>query len=213
MKGEETYFDSRLLNTAALIDEAEGYKSPHAVHIAILADEIAQKFKMPSYDRKMLRQASLLHDIGEMVMNRTYLHENRALYEEERIDMQRHPVIGEQELARREFPRAVQLIVRWHHEWWNGCGYPDALEREEIPLPARILRVCDSFVAMTSSRPYRAAFSQEEAKSYLIERAGIEFDPVVVKVLLDFENIESIIFKFEHFSTIKATQTENPKVT
>jgi len=151
MKDEE--FDSHLLNKAALIDEAEGYKNPHAVHIAILADEIAQKFKMPYHDRKMLRQAALLHDIGEMIMNRAYLHENRALYEEERIDMQRHPVIGEQELSRQEFPRAVQLIVRWHHEWWNGCGYPDALEREEIPLPARILRVCDSFISMTSTRP------------------------------------------------------------
>jgi len=204
---EENYFDSRLLKTATLIDEAEGYKSPHAVHIAILADEIAQKFKIPSHDRRMLRQASLLHDIGEMVMGRTYLHEDRALYEEERIDMQRHPVIGEQELARQGFPRAVQLIVRWHHEWWNGCGYPDALEREEIPLSARILRVCDSFVSMTSPRPYRAAFSHEEAKSYLMERAGIEFDPMIVKVLLDLEDIESIIFKSGYLGSSKVVET------
>ncbi len=200
---EGNYFDSQLLNLAAMIDKAEGYDRPHAVRIAILSDEIAKLFALTDYDRQILRQAALLHDIGEMVMNRSYLKENRALYEDERLDMQRHPVIGEQELSRRNFPRAVQLIVRWHHEYWNGTGYPDALEREEIPLSARILRVTDAFVSMTAPRSYRAAFSEEEVRDYLAERAGIEFDPQVVKVLLSFENIEQIFA--EHEQTVTST--------
>jgi HD-GYP domain-containing protein (c-di-GMP phosphodiesterase class II) len=103
--------------------------------------------------------------------------------------MQRHTVIGEQETARRGLSRAVQLIVRWHHEWWNGGGYPDALCREQIPLAARILRVSDTYAALTDARPFRAAISEAEARKYLTEWAGIEFDPAVVKMFLSLENL------------------------
>ena len=96
----------------------------------------------------------------------------------------RHPVIGEREASRAGADRAAQLLVRWHHEWWNGAGYPDALRRQEIPLAARILRVADSFASLTDERPYRPAMSIEAAKRELIERAGIEFDPAVVSTLL-----------------------------
>jgi HD-GYP domain-containing protein (c-di-GMP phosphodiesterase class II) len=83
--------------------------------------------------------------------------------------------------------RAAQLLVRWHHEWWNGAGYPDALRREEIPLAARILRVADAYAALTDARPFRAAFTEVEASRELADRAGIEFDPAVVNVLLSIE--------------------------
>ncbi|MDQ3042737.1 MAG: HD domain-containing protein, partial [Acidobacteriota bacterium] len=91
-------------------------------------------FNLASHDRYSLRQAALVHDVGEMIMNRDYIKAGRKLREDERVDMQRHPIIGEQEAAKRGLSRAVQLLVRWHHEWWNGAGYPDALEREQIPL-------------------------------------------------------------------------------
>jgi HD-GYP domain-containing protein (c-di-GMP phosphodiesterase class II) len=77
--------------------------------------------------------------------------------------------------------------VRWHHEWWNGSGYPDALERSQIPLAARILRLTDSFCALTVDRPYRAAVSEAEARRYLTEWAGIEFDPAIVKEFLNLK--------------------------
>jgi HD-GYP domain-containing protein (c-di-GMP phosphodiesterase class II) len=93
-------------------------------------------------------------------------------------------VIGEREASRVGADRAAQLLVRWHHEWWNGAGYPDALRREEIPLGARILRVADSFASLTEERPYRPAMSIEAAKRELIARAGIEFDPAVVSTFL-----------------------------
>lgn len=185
-------FDDSLLNIAKTIDDFEGYAHPHAARIAVLSDATAKLFNLASHDRHALRQAALVHDIGETVMNRDYIKARRALNEAERIDMQRHPVIGEQEAAKRGLSRAVQLLVRWHHEWWNGAGYPDALMRERIPLAARILRVADTFAAMTDARPYKAATSTENARKYLIEWAGIEFDPLVVKIFLSLQDLPEL---------------------
>jgi len=84
------------------------------------------------------------------------------------------------------------LLVRWHHEWWNGCGYPDGLSQNEIPLAARILRVADSYAALTDARPYRPALSESEARQQLIERAAIEFDPAVVSVFLSLPDMEEL---------------------
>jgi HD-GYP domain-containing protein (c-di-GMP phosphodiesterase class II) len=117
-------------------------------------------------------------------MNREYVRAKRLLTANERLDLQRHPVIGEQETAKLGLPRGVQLIVRWHHEWWNGGGYPDGLESEQTPLAARILRVADVYASLTASRPFRAAWLDEVVKKYMVEWAGIEFDPAVVKAFL-----------------------------
>ena len=187
---KEAELNERVMKIAGATDEFEGYVNPHATRIAALADELAQKFNLASHDRSSLRQAALLHDIGAAVMNRDYIKTNRMLREDERVDMQRHTVIGEQETAKRGLNRAVQLLVRWHHEWWNGSGYPDALEHAEIPFAARILRVADTFCAMTADRPHRAALSETEARRYLIEWAGIEFDPKVVKAFLALEVVK-----------------------
>lgn len=173
-------FEDKLLDLSTKIDEFEGYSHAHGLRIAEIADLIAAGFGMASHDRFVLQQAALIHDIGEMAMNREYIRESRLLTDVERLDMHRHPVIGEQEASKRGFSRGVQLLVRWHHEWWNGEGYPDRLAGEEIPLAARILRVADSYAAITDDRPRRAARTEEEARKYLIESAGIEFDPKVV---------------------------------
>ncbi len=185
-------FEEKLLKIAAATDEFEGYAHAHAVRIAVIADALAQTFNLASHDRFSLQQAALVHDIGEAVMNREYFRENRLLRIEERVDMQRHPVIGEQEAAKQGLSRAVQLLVRWHHEWWNGTGYPDALEQEFIPLAARILRVADTYAALTDDRPYKKAVSKEEARKYLTEWAAIEFDPKVVKAFLALENLPEL---------------------
>lgn len=181
-KGGEDEQD--LLRLAAKIDGFEGYHSPHGQRIAAIADVMATHFSLASRDRFFLQQAALIHDLGEMSMNREYVRLPRRLAENERLDLHRHPVIGEQEAAKLGLPRGTQLIIRWHHEWWNGSGYPDSLEAEEIPLAARILRVSDTYASMTAARPYRAAKTADEAKKYLIEWAGIEFDPIIVRAFL-----------------------------
>jgi HD-GYP domain-containing protein (c-di-GMP phosphodiesterase class II) len=185
-------FEEKLLKISIVVDEFEGYAHSHAPRIAVLADALAQKFNLASHDRSSLRQAALVHDLGEVVMNRDYIKSSRMLREDERVDMQRHPVIGEQEAAKRGLNRAVQLLVRWHHEWWNGTGYPDALEHEQIPLAARILRVADTFAALTDVRPYSVPISTAEATRYLTEWSAIEFDPKVVKMFLSLEGLKEL---------------------
>lgn len=189
---EEVKFEDRLLKIASSIDSFEGYAHPHSTRIAAIADALAQKFNLAKHDRFALRQAALLHDIGEIVMDRNYINANRVLRDDERLDMQRHTVIGEQEAAKRGFNRAVQLLIRWHHEWWNASGYPDALEHEHIPLGARILRVADTYCAMTDKRPYSVPISSSEAKRYLSEWAGLEFDPKIVKAFLFLDGVPEL---------------------
>ncbi len=183
----ESRFDEKLLELSSEMDEFEGYSHAHGLRIATIADAIGKQFNLAAHDRFFMQQAALVHDIGELVMNREYIKEIRGLTSEEMLDVQRHPVIGEQETARRGMSRGVQLLVRWHHEWWNGAGYPDALEGEQIPLAARILRVADSYAALTDNRPRRHAMQDEEAKHYMAEWAGLEFDPKVVKAFLSID--------------------------
>ena len=177
-------FEEKLLDISSRIDQFEGYMHAHGLRIAEIADGIASKLGMPFEDRFTLQQAALVHDIGEMAMNRGYIRENRMLTDVERLDMQRHPVIGEQEAAKRGFNRGVQLLVRWHHEWFNGEGYPDRLRGEEIPVAARILRLADAYAALTDDRPRRNARTPDDAKQYLREYSAIEFDPAIVKLFL-----------------------------
>jgi HD-GYP domain-containing protein (c-di-GMP phosphodiesterase class II) len=168
-------------------DRFEQYENPHASRIATIADELAKIFQLARHDRGSLRVAALLHDLGEVAMEREYIQRAGPLSEEDRLDLGRHPVIGEREASRVGADRAAQLLVRWHHEWWNGQGYPDSLRREEIPLAARILRVADSYAALTDARPFRSALTMRQARTEIADRAGIEFDPAVVKTFLALE--------------------------
>lgn len=204
----EPQFDEKILRIAAATDKFEGYEHAHAARIAGIADALAQKFNLASHDCFSLRQAALVHDIGEIVMNREYFKSSRLLSADERIDMQRHPVIGEQEAAKQGLARAVQLLVRWHHEWWNGSGYPDALEQENIPLAARILRIADTYAALTDARPYSPPIPADEAKRYLVEWAGIEFDPKIVKAFLALEGVKEL----ESYADVIETAAVEPPI-
>jgi len=188
----ESRLDEKLLSLSTRMDEFEGYSRPHGARIASIANAIASHFNLASDDRSFLNQAAYLHDIGEVVMDRDYISAFRTLSPDERLDLHRHPVIGEQEIARLGLPRGVQLLVRWHHEWWNGMGYPDGLEGEQIPLAARILRAADCYASLTGSRPFRTAYSIEEARKYVSEWAAIEFDPRVSKILLELDLADTV---------------------
>jgi HD-GYP domain-containing protein (c-di-GMP phosphodiesterase class II) len=175
------------MRLAAAADDFEGYAHPHAARIARLADAVARLFHLAQHDRASLKIGALAHDLGEVVMERDYIKRKGSLTEDERLDLGRHPVIGEQEAARAGADRGAQLLVRWHHEWWNGAGYPDALSREQIPLGARILRVADAYSALTDDRPYRNARTEAEAREHLRQWAGLEFDPRVVRAFLSLD--------------------------
>lgn len=174
----------RLLKLALETDRVEGYTETHAVMIAQLAETIGQEMGLHGADLSALKFAALAHDIGERGMKRNYLLSPNVLSWEERLDLWRHPILGEQAVAEIKLSRQTQLLVRWHHEWWNGQGYPDGLSGTAIPLGARILRAVDSYCALISQRPYRQSLELAEAEQAIADLAGIEFDPQVAKVLL-----------------------------
>jgi HD-GYP domain-containing protein (c-di-GMP phosphodiesterase class II) len=177
---------------ASAVDSFEEYALPHASRLATLAEAVARLYHFASKDLFSLRVAALAHDLGEFAMKREYIKRIGTLSEDERLDLIRHTIIGEQEAARAGADRGAQLMVRWHHEWWNGGGYPDGLSGEQIPLPARILRVADTYAALTAHRPYRAARTEQEARQTLADWAGIEFDPRVVRAFLSLENLDAL---------------------
>lgn len=172
------------------IDSFEKYTRPHSRLIAELATHLARRFGLTTPDVDAIAEAGMLHDIGLYAMSPTptYLSLPRALSFEARLDVWRHPVIGEQQMQKRDAMRHAQLLVRWHHEWWNGSGYPDMLAFEDIPIGARILRAVELYAALLSDRPYRAALDEKQALEALTSSAGIECDPYVVKALLALLN-------------------------
>src|SRR5258708_4796655 len=179
-------------NLSSGADELERYRNPHAARIAAIADQIGRSFSLGGRDRFSLRIAALAHDLGEVVMDRDYFGRAGPLSEDERIDLARHPLLGEREAAGARADRGAQLLVRWHHEWWNGNGYPDGLRFEQIPLGARILRVADAYASLTDARPFREAYSERQAREHLLEWTGLEFDPRVVRALLALEPFKEL---------------------
>jgi len=166
------------------IDSFEKYTQPHSRLIADLATRLARRFGLGSSDVDAIGEAAMLHDIGLYAMSPPYHSAAGPLSFEARLDLWRHPVIGEQQMAKRDANRHAQLLVRWHHEWWNGSGYPDMLSFEDIPIGARILRAVELYSALIADRPYRRALDDEQVIEALTSSAGIECDPYVVKALL-----------------------------
>jgi HD domain-containing protein len=174
----------RLLKVAIEIDRVEGYSEPHAIAIAWTAEKVGARMGLHGVDLTALKFAGLAHDLGERAMKRDYLMRPGALSWEETLDLWRHPILGEQAAGELKLSRQTQLLIRWHHEWWNGGGYPDGLAGETIPPGARILRAVDSYFALISDRPHRRRFDRIEAEQIIADLAGIEFDPRVAQLLL-----------------------------
>jgi hypothetical protein len=170
------------------IDTFEKYTQPHSRLMAELASHLARRFGLSPTDIEAITEAAMLHDIGLYTMSPSYHAQPRPLSFEARLDLWRHPVIGEQQMAKRDSLRHAQLLVRWHHEWWNGSGYPDMLSFEDIPIGARILRAVELYSALLCDRPFRAALNEQEAREALAASAGTECDPYVVSALLSLLN-------------------------
>ena len=176
--------EEAITKLAERIDSFEKYSYPHSRLIAELATHLARRFGLAPSDVHAIAEAAFLHDIGLQAMSPAYHGTSGQLSFEERMDLWRHTVIGEQQMAKRDGMRHAQLLVRWHHEWWNGTGYPDGLAFEDIPIGARILRAVELYSALIADRPYRAALNADQAMETLKAAAGIECDPYVVKALV-----------------------------
>ncbi len=153
--------------------------------IAELAWQVGRALGLPDADLRALYLAALFHDVGTVGVPAVLLAHPGDLHEEERAVLREHAPIGERLLRAMPLLREAAPIVRHEHERFDGAGYPDGLVGEEIPLAARILLACDTFVSMTSVRPWRPARSAEVARAELEHVAGSQLDPRVVAALLD----------------------------
>jgi putative nucleotidyltransferase with HDIG domain len=159
--------------------ETEG----HSTRVSKLAWMLGEELGLTIQPLKALERGALLHDIGKIGISDDILHKSGALTEDEWRIMRIHPDIGARIVEGIPFLQDTLPVIRYHHERWDGSGYPSGLKGEEIPLYARIFAVADVFDALTSSRTYRNKSSPEEALEYMREQAGCLFDPVIVEAL------------------------------
>jgi HD-GYP domain-containing protein (c-di-GMP phosphodiesterase class II) len=164
----------------AAIDAKDAYTYGHSERVARAAVELGRELGLQEAEQSDIYLAGLLHDIGKIGIRDEVLTKPEPLTADELKHIRQHPVIGHGILAG---VRAISHLlpgVLYHHEHWDGSGYPEGLAQDDIPLLARILAVADSFDAMNTSRPYRAAMAPERVDKILRERAGIQWDPLVV---------------------------------
>jgi len=173
-----------LLGLANALEAKDPYTRGHSQRVSVLARNIAEGIGLSSRDADVIAQAGLLHDIGKIGIPEAVLGKPGKLDAAEWELMRRHPVIGAQIVAPFEFFAAGMVIVRHHHERWDGSGYPDGLCGTAIPLGARVVAVADVYDALTSARPYRDALSHETAIRYLMEEAGRTLDADIVATLV-----------------------------
>ena len=148
------------------------------------AERVGRELGLDAAELVHVRRAAALHDIGKIAIPDEILHAPRALTDDEWAYMRQHTIIGERIISAAPELAEVAGIVRASHERWDGAGYPDGLAGEDIPLGARIVAVCDSWEAMTSSRAYRAAMSPTLALNEITRCSGSQFDPRVVAAFL-----------------------------
>jgi HD-GYP domain-containing protein (c-di-GMP phosphodiesterase class II) len=149
-----------------------------------MARTVASTLGLDDLEIERIAMAALLHDIGKVAIPDRVLLKPGKLDKSEWELMKEHPVIGERILRAIPGMGAVARIVRHEHEHFDGSGYPDGLRGEEIPIGSRIILACDTYSAMTTSRPYRAAMDHREAVAELARCAGSQFDPRVTEALI-----------------------------
>ena len=177
------YIDTIKAFSAAL-EAKDKYTVGHTRRVEKYCELIANEMHLPASRTKVLKYASLLHDIGKIGISETILNKPDLLSDEEAEQIRQHPVIGAQMLEGIEFLQREVKIIRAHHVHYDGNGYPsDALEESKM-LEAQILAVADSFDAMTSDRAYRAAMTLDEAIDELERNSGSQFAPHVVQALI-----------------------------
>jgi len=180
---EETTFAS-MEALARTIDARDPSTYGHSARVAAVSLEIADAMGIPEKDREALRRSALLHDIGKIGVEDKVLRKPGPLNSDEADDMREHAHIGYDMLKGLPFLKPSLPGILYHHERWDGAGYPTGLRGDAIPLPVRVLAVADVFDALTSDRPYREAMSFEAATAAIVVQAGLQFDPDVVTAFL-----------------------------
>jgi putative nucleotidyltransferase with HDIG domain len=179
---------------AEAVDKRDPYTSKHSVRVKEIAVDIGRVMRVGDAELEALEWGGLLHDVGKIGVPDSVLKKAERLTKDERMVMNSHPVLGAQIIAPVTKLAPELPIIRHHHEWYNGSGYPDRLIGDEIPKLARVLHVADAFEAMTAARPYRMTpLTLEQALGELRKFAGIQFDPVMVDAFVKTHWVEGVL--------------------
>ena len=183
---EKRFFD--LTNSvASIIDRVEGYNKAHSKEVAELAVKIAEKTSMSTEQINSLETAAKLHDIGMLMVSNDLIKSRNKLKKDDLNMMKNHSLLAEHYIKQEvQVTEDIPTIIRWHHERWDGFGYPDSLRGKQIPLSSRILAIADSVSAMKSQRNYRKKNYKtvQEIITELKKQSGLQFDPELVKIAI-----------------------------
>ena len=169
---------------AKIVSSRDPYTGIHSEEVAELAVKLAKVLNLPEKEIARIETAARVHDLGKIAVPDAILLKPGPLTEEEWKVMKQHPVVSAEILSGLEIYKDCVAIIRHEHEHWDGSGYPDGLKGEEIPLGSRIIAVADVWHALLSDRPYRKAYTKEEARKIMQEMAGKTLDPKLVEVFL-----------------------------
>lgn len=170
------------------VDARDRYTRGHSLRVSRIAEAMCRVMGLPEAEIEIIKWAGLLHDVGKIGIRDNILLKEGPLDREERILMNQHPTIGAEIVAPARQLHNEAPLIKTHHEWFNGSGYPDGVEALDIPLGARVLGIADAYEAMTSARPYRKTpLSHEIAIGELKKYSGIQFDPEIVPILLGLD--------------------------
>jgi ribonuclease P protein subunit RPR2 len=167
------------------VEARDAYTGKHAERVAAYGMEIARVLDAPFADDPEVEFGFLLHDVGKVAVPDAILWKPEPLTPDERALMQQHPIVGWEILREIDFLGEAKLVVRHHHERWDGDGYPDRLAGDTIPLAARVFAVADVLDALTTVRPYRPPSPVADAREMIKDSAGSQFDPEVVAAFLE----------------------------
>jgi putative nucleotidyltransferase with HDIG domain len=170
---------------ARIIDSSDVFRRRHSYKVERYSILVCRKLKLPPQEIKIIKVASMLHDIGKIGIDLTIIKKPAKLTADEWAQVRLHPEIGANIVSQLGFLEPAAPIIRYHHSRFGGGGYPDASRRgEDIPMGSRIISVADAFDAMINDRPYRKAMPREAAIAELNRCSGTQFDPKVVDAFL-----------------------------
>lgn len=200
-RNEQFYLES-IETLRQIVDAKDSYTRGHSERVSEFAVLIGKKLGISSDDLYVLRIGGLFHDIGKVGISDTILTKTSKLTDEEYQKIKKHPLIGAQILSNASIFSDILPIVKYHHERYDGTGYPENLKGENIPFLARIVSVADAFDAMYSTRPYRTTIALTKITEEIEKNKNTQFDPIVADALLDIikQNpiaIEEIKLRYE----------------
>ncbi|SNX53105.1 HDIG domain-containing protein [Thermoanaerobacterium sp. RBIITD] len=178
---KRSYYDTINALTKAL-EAKDKYTLGHSKSVEKLSVYLCREAGFSEAHTEMVRIAALLHDVGKIGIIENILNKPGKLSKEEYDYIKMHPMSGYEILKDVPFLKNVRYWVRYHHEWYNGKGYPDGISGKQIPLEAEILSIADVFDALVSDRPYRDAYTRDEAYKIIVDSEGTQFSPRIINL-------------------------------